>query len=209
MLAYVNGEPISRAQYIWGSDLEQILQNATSRLNIRRAAKVIFSLHGQQVNVTMNICHCVRVTFLDTCSHTWLLTLANWEKSLIAWMCHVYSSLIFQLSHCVAEVWWFGEGSDRLCIYWRTIPETERYAARCRNQSQLDTSQKAAWTRGHWYHRPCTSESRYWCEYGIGKNRKKRYVFLPGKASAKLWFVTWLTNYLIYLKSRQLRSLIL
>ncbi|KAF6020845.1 hypothetical protein EB796_020833 [Bugula neritina] len=49
VLAYVNGEQVSRAQYIWGDNLNQILQNATTRLNMRRAAKCIFSLLGQQL----------------------------------------------------------------------------------------------------------------------------------------------------------------
>ncbi|XP_064634273.1 doublecortin domain-containing protein 1-like isoform X2 [Lineus longissimus] len=46
---YPNGESLSRAVYVWGESLAQILDNATMRLNLRKHGKILFDVTGKQI----------------------------------------------------------------------------------------------------------------------------------------------------------------
>lgn len=49
ILVFPNGENVELAQYVWGETINQILDNSTTRLNLRKAAKYIFTLEGNLV----------------------------------------------------------------------------------------------------------------------------------------------------------------
>lgn len=46
ILVFPNGESIEFAQYVWGETIVQILDNSTTRLNLRKAARYIYTLEG-------------------------------------------------------------------------------------------------------------------------------------------------------------------
>ncbi len=50
LLVFPNGESPDRGQYVWGESIGQILDNATSRLNLRKPAKYIFNMEGELVS---------------------------------------------------------------------------------------------------------------------------------------------------------------
>lgn len=50
VLVFPNGESPSRAVYVWGESLPQLLYNAAQRLNIRREVKYLFDLTGDLVS---------------------------------------------------------------------------------------------------------------------------------------------------------------
>ncbi|CAD5115835.1 DgyrCDS4773 [Dimorphilus gyrociliatus] len=49
ILVYPNGESIHRAVYIWGDSLSQLLDHATTRLNLNKASKYIFTVEGKLI----------------------------------------------------------------------------------------------------------------------------------------------------------------
>ncbi|XP_059150633.1 doublecortin domain-containing protein 1-like [Physella acuta] len=49
VLVYPNGESVERSIYVWGSSLEEILDNATFKLSLRKQAKIIYTVEGQRV----------------------------------------------------------------------------------------------------------------------------------------------------------------
>ena len=51
VLVFPNGESITRAVYVWGETLGQLLENSAQRLGMRRAGKYIYDMNGQTVSV--------------------------------------------------------------------------------------------------------------------------------------------------------------
>jgi hypothetical protein len=49
ILVFPNGEKIEMAQYVWGESMSQILDNSTTRLNLSKPAKCIFTIDGNLV----------------------------------------------------------------------------------------------------------------------------------------------------------------
>lgn len=49
ILVYPNGESIHRSVYIWGDSLDQLLDHATTRLNLNKASKYIFTVEGKLI----------------------------------------------------------------------------------------------------------------------------------------------------------------
>ena len=48
-LIFPNGESITRAVYVWGESIQEILDNAGTRLNLRKPGKYLYNMDGQQV----------------------------------------------------------------------------------------------------------------------------------------------------------------
>jgi hypothetical protein len=48
---FPNGENLERAVYVWGETMEQLLDNSTTRLNLRKPAKFVFDLNGRVVGL--------------------------------------------------------------------------------------------------------------------------------------------------------------
>ncbi len=48
-LVFPNGESLTRAVYVWGESLQEFLDNASSRLDLRKPAKFLYTIEGQQV----------------------------------------------------------------------------------------------------------------------------------------------------------------
>ncbi|CAH1787762.1 unnamed protein product [Owenia fusiformis] len=49
VMIFPNGESIKRAVYVWGESLQQLLNNATLRLNLRKDAKILYHILGHKI----------------------------------------------------------------------------------------------------------------------------------------------------------------
>ena len=56
MIVFPNGDSLTKAAYVWGESLHQLLDNATTRLNLRKHGKFLFTLDGELVSIR-NISH--------------------------------------------------------------------------------------------------------------------------------------------------------
>ena len=50
VLVIPNGESIDRAAHVWGESLQQLLDNATQRLNLRKQATILYTYDGVKVS---------------------------------------------------------------------------------------------------------------------------------------------------------------
>ena len=60
MIVFPNGDSLTKAAYVWGESLHQLLDNATTRLNLRKHGKFLFTLDGELVSIR-NISHIIAV----------------------------------------------------------------------------------------------------------------------------------------------------
>ncbi len=54
VLAYPNGVSLERAVYIWGENLDQLLESATQKLNLWKKAQIVFTSDGKLVSCTFD-----------------------------------------------------------------------------------------------------------------------------------------------------------
>ena len=55
IMVYPNGESVERATYIWGDTLDQLLNNASLRLNLWQPAKRLFTMEGKEVTLLYSL----------------------------------------------------------------------------------------------------------------------------------------------------------
>ncbi|XP_074660217.1 doublecortin domain-containing protein 1-like isoform X2 [Tubulanus polymorphus] len=55
VLAYPNGESIHRAVYVWGESFQQIVDNATMRLNLKKSVKILYDVTGRVLKTFADI----------------------------------------------------------------------------------------------------------------------------------------------------------
>ncbi|ELU06637.1 hypothetical protein CAPTEDRAFT_220130 [Capitella teleta] len=65
VLVFPNGENLERAVYVWGESLDQLLDNSTTRLNLRKPAKYVFDLNGSVVKRSRDVSISVHLFLLS------------------------------------------------------------------------------------------------------------------------------------------------